>query len=262
MVSNNLIKVDNYHKVFKETVAVSGLSFEVPPGAVLGMVGPNGAGKTTTLRAIAGIIQPTRGSLSIAGYDVIGQPKQAKLKLAYIPDEPRLFEALTVWEHLQFAAAAYQVENFMPIAEQLLDQFELTERKTSAAQELSRGMRQKVAICCAYLHNPSAILFDEPHTGLDPHAIRTMKKTVQQRAEAGAAVIISSHLLSLIEDICSHLLILIKGQAAFFGTLDEVRAEYPELDDESSLEEIFFRATLGEAPQSANSAEPRDQINR
>jgi ABC-2 type transport system ATP-binding protein len=244
-----MIKVENYHKAYKETIAVSGLSFEVSPGSIMGMVGPNGAGKTTTLRAIAGIIPPTQGQISISGFDISEQPKQAKKNLAYIPDEPRLFDALTVWEHLRFSAAAYGVDHFESIGDELLDQFELTDRRDTPAQALSRGMRQKVAICCAYLHNPGAILFDEPHTGLDPHAIRTMKKTVEERAEAGAAVIVSSHMLSLIEDTCTHLLILLGGKAAFQGTFAELRSQYPDLGDGSTLEDIFFRATRSDSPQ-------------
>lgn len=245
-----MIKVEDYHKLYKETVAVSGLSFEVPPGAILGMVGPNGAGKTTTLRAIAGIIEPTRGQLSVCDYKA--DSIDAKRRLAYIPDEPRLFESLTVWEHLQFAAAAYQVDQFESKAEHLLGQFELLEKRDTIAQELSRGMRQKVAICSAYLFDPTAILFDEPHTGLDPHGIRTMKDTVLKRAEQGASVIVSSHLLSMIEDTCTHLLILIKGKAGFYGTMDEVRQAYPELGDGSSLEDIFFHATSDGESESAS----------
>jgi ABC-2 type transport system ATP-binding protein len=251
-----MIKVHNYHKAYRETIAVSGLSFEVPPGAVLGMVGPNGAGKTTTLRAIAGIIPPTDGQISIAGFDIVQQPKQAKGNLAYIPDEPRLFDALTVWEHLRFSAAAYEVDNFEPIGNELLDQFELTDKRNSPAQELSRGMRQKVAICCAYLHSPGCILFDEPHTGLDPHAIRTMKRTVKERAADGAAVIVSSHMLSLIEDTCTHLLILLNGTSAFLGTFDELRAQYPDLGDGSTLEDIFFRATQRDEASSPSYSTP------
>ncbi len=238
-----MIKVEQYQKNYGETIAVHELSFEVPSGCVLGMVGPNGAGKTTTLRALAGIIPPTRGKLSIAGFDVASNPKESKSQLAYIPDEPRLFEALTVWEHLQFTAAAYQVADWQPIATELLDQFELTEKKDALAQELSRGMRQKVAICCGYLHDPQAILFDEPHTGLDPLGIRTMKDTVVERSKQGASVIVSSHLLSLIEDLCSHLLILSKGRALFFGTMEQIHDKYPDIDSGTSLEAIFFHAT-------------------
>ena len=238
-----MIEVRDYHKIYDETVAVSGLSFEVPAGAIMGMVGPNGAGKTTTLRTICGIIPPTQGQLKIAGHDVVKEPKLAKGQLAYIPDEPKLFDALTVWEHIQFTGAMYQVTDFEPIGEALLDEFELVEKRDSLCSELSRGMRQKVAICCGYLHSPTAILFDEPHTGLDPHAIRKMTQSVKERAAAGASVIVSSHLLSLVEDRCSHLLILSKGQSLFCGTLDEERSRFPVIGDDSSLEEIFFHAT-------------------
>ncbi len=238
-----MIEVCDYHKIYDETVAVAGLTFTVPDGAVMGLVGPNGAGKTTTMRAIAGIIPPTQGQLRISGNDVAQNPQAAKSCLAYIPDEPKLFDSLTVWEHLQFIAATYCVDDFQESAEALLTQFELIDKRDALCSELSRGMRQKVAICCGYLHNPSAILFDEPHTGLDPFAIRTMTESVKQRAEQGAAVIVSSHLLSLVEDMCTHLLILSKGNALFCGTLDEAKEKYPALGDDTTLEEIFFQAT-------------------
>jgi ABC-2 type transport system ATP-binding protein len=241
-----LIRVEDYHKTYREIVAVDGLSFEVTPGAVMGLVGPNGAGKTTTLRALAGIIRPTRGRLSIAGHDVVNDPIAAKRELAYIPDDPKLFDALTVWEHLEFIASAYQVDDFKPKGEALIEQFELVEKRGELAQTLSRGMRQKVAICCGYLHDPKAILFDEPLTGLDPYAIRTLKASISQRAAKGAAVVVSSHLLSLVEDLCTHLLILDKGHCLFYGSLDEARAKYARLHDGAavaSLEDVFFRAT-------------------
>ncbi len=238
-----MILVQDYHKAYRETVAVDGLSFEVPAGAILGLLGPNGAGKTTTLRALAGIIRPTRGRLYIAGHDVVNDPVAAKRELAYIPDDPKLFDALTVWEHLQFIASAYRVADFEPKGEALLRQFELEEKRKTMAQELSRGMRQKVAICCAYLHDPRAILFDEPLTGLDPFAIRALKASIVERAAAGAAVIVSSHLLSLVEDLCTHLLILNRGRCLFSGTLDEARSRYAGLQGDASLEEVFFRAT-------------------
>ena len=179
------------------------------------------------MRALAGIIRPTRGTLSIAGHDVVTDPLAAKRELAYIPDDPKLFDALTVWEHLEFIASAYRVADFAPKGEALLQQFELVEKRHTMAQELSRGMRQKVAICCAYLHDPKAILFDEPLTGLDPYAIRTLKASIAQRAAAGAAILVSSHLLALVEDLCTHLLILNKGQSLFYGSLAEARSTTP-----------------------------------
>lgn len=238
-----MISVTDFSKNYDKTLAVQDLSFEVASGAILGMLGPNGAGKTTTLRAMTGVLQPTRGTLAIGGHDVVKDPVAAKQQLAFVPDDPRLFDALTVWEHLDFIAAAYRVPDFAAAAEALLEEFELSDKRDTAARELSRGMRQKVAICCAYLHRPSAILFDEPMTGLDPRGIRTLKNSIRRQAAAGAAVVISSHLLSLIEDLCTHMLILHQGRRLFCGTMEEARQRYPDLEGESSLEAIFFKAT-------------------
>ena len=240
-----MIDVFDFHKVYQQTVAVAGLTFHVGSGQIIGLLGPNGAGKTTTLRALAGIIPPTRGRLVVAGHDVVADPVAAKRQLAYVPDDPKLFDALTVWEHLKFIASAYQVSDFRGPAEQLLGEFELIEHRQKLGQELSRGMRQKVAICCAYLHAPRAILVDEPLSGLDPRGIRTMKQSLRDRAAAGAAVIISSHLLALVEDLCSHLLILDRGRQLFYGTMSAARAAFAGAAADSSLEDVFFRVTEG-----------------
>jgi ABC-2 type transport system ATP-binding protein len=241
--STGMISVTGFSKNYGDTLAVQDLSFAVAGGSILGMLGPNGAGKTTTLRAISGILRPTTGRLLIGGHDIVQSPVEAKQQLALVPDDPRLFDSLTVWEHLDFMAAAYRVGDFAPAAESLLSQFELTDQRHTAARELSRGMRQKVAICCAYLHRPAAILFDEPMTGLDPRGIRTLKTSIREQAAAGAAVVISSHLLSLVEDLCTDLLIMHHGQRLFFGSMAEARSQYPDLQGETSLEDIFFKAT-------------------
>jgi ABC-2 type transport system ATP-binding protein len=239
-----LIEVIDFHKTYHQTVAVAGLSFVVRPGEVLGLLGPNGAGKTTTMRAISGIIPPTAGRLVVAGHDVVTDDRAAKRQLAYVPDDPKLFDTLTVWEHLEFIAAAYRVPDFGPAATTLLEQFELIDKRDTLAQELSRGMRQKVAICCAYLHEPKAILFDEPHTGLDPRGIRTMRDSIIARSRAGAAVVVSSHLLTLVEDLCTHLLILNRGRSLFFGRVADARSAFVGMAGaDASLEEVFFRAT-------------------
>ena len=240
-----MIDVVDFHKVYQQTVAVAGLTFRVEPGQIIGLLGPNGAGKTTTLRALAGVIPPTRGRLVVGGHDVVTDPVPAKRLLAYVPDDPKLFDVLTVWEHLKFIASAYRVGDFRAEAERLLEQFELIEYRHKLGQELSRGMRQKVAICCAYLHAPRAILVDEPLTGLDPQGIRTMKRSLRDRAAAGAAVIISSHLLALVEDLCSHLLILDRGRQLFSGTVADARAAFAGAAADSSLEDVFFKALSG-----------------
>jgi ABC-2 type transport system ATP-binding protein len=249
-----MIQVAAFTKTYKSLTAVADLSFEVQPGQVLGLLGPNGAGKTTTMRAIAGIIPPTFGRLAVAGFDVVAQPVEAKKRLAYVPDDPRLFDALTVWEHLRFIAATYKIDAWQDHATQLLSLFEMTEKKDTVAQELSRGMRQKVAICCAYLHRPNAILFDEPLTGLDPRGIRTMKESVRQTAASGAAIVVSSHLLALVEDLCTDLLILHKGTRLFFGKVADARAAFAGSTGDATLEDVFLRATEGEPATTGTSA--------
>jgi ABC-2 type transport system ATP-binding protein len=209
----------------------------------VGLVGPNGAGKTTTLRALAGIIPPTRGRLLVAGVDIVQEPVAAKRQLAYIPDDPKLFDSLTIWEHLEFVATAYDVAAFAPLAERLLAEFQLEPKRDTLARELSRGMRQKVAICCGYLHDPRVILFDEPLTGLDPRAIRVLNESIRNRAAAGATILVSSHLLSLVEDLCNRLVILHRGQCLFSGSLEEARTRFPELGQAASLEEVFLHFT-------------------
>ena len=151
------IFVEDFHKTYGDTVAVAGLTFQVAPGEILGLVGPNGAGKTTTIRALAGILNPTQGRLAIAGHDLAVDPVAAKAALAYVPDDPKLFDRLTVWEHFRFMASAYKLRDWTGRAESLLTQFELNEKRDALAGELSRGMRQKVAICCGYLHQPKAV---------------------------------------------------------------------------------------------------------
>lgn len=241
-----MIQVENFHKSYGDTVAIHHLSFYVNSGEILGLVGPNGAGKTTTLRSIAGILPPTQGKIRVADYDIQEEPIAAKNHLAYVPDDPNLFDTLTVWEHMLFTAAIYRVSQFEEEAQLLLEQFDLLEKRDTIAQELSRGMRQKVAISCAYLHHPEALMMDEPLTGLDPRGIRTAKNSVTEFARSGAAVIISSHQLDLIEDLCTHLLILNRGQMLYFGTVEEASNRFADENGFPSLEEVFFRITEGD----------------
>ncbi len=238
-----MIRVTDFSKVYGRTVAVDGISFDVGAGQILGLLGPNGAGKTTTLRTLAGILLPTRGQLSVDGCDVVRQAICAKQRLAYVPDEPGLFEALTVWEHLQFTAAAYRIRDFAPQANELLQRFELDSQRDLVVHELSRGMRQKVAIVCAYLQNPRAMVFDEPLTGLDPRGIRTVKESIRQHASAGMTAIVSSHLLPLVEDLCTQLLVLHQGRVRFQGSIDQARALLAGSQRPASLEEVFFQIT-------------------
>ncbi len=255
-VVNVSIVVEDYHKSYGTFVAVRGLSFRVEPGEVLGLIGPNGAGKTTTLRALAGILRPTHGRLLIDGHDLAREPVAAKKATAYIPDEPKLFDQLTVWEHLRFVASAYGLHGWNDRAESLLEQFELVSKRHALAGELSRGMRQKVAICCGYLHRPRAVLLDEPLTGLDPRAIRTMKDSILEESRAGAAFIISSHLLTVVEGLCTSVLIMDRGRSLGIGKIADLRRQFLEDAREESLEDVFFRLIDTPAPTRALDGAP------
>ncbi|HYW06475.1 MAG TPA: ABC transporter ATP-binding protein [Longimicrobium sp.] len=244
-----MIEVRQLSKTYGDRVAVNGLTFDVVGGEIVGLVGPNGAGKTTTLRAIAGIHPPTAGAIRVAGHDLARDPVEAKRRLALVPDEPHLFGSLTVWEHLEFSARVYGVAGWEARASALLDELELGDRRNSMADELSRGMRQKVAVACGVLHDPAVLLFDEPLTGLDPRGIRTLYAAMRRRAEAGAAVVLSSHLLGQIEGLCTSFLILRRGELLFRGTTLELRDRFADGDEEMSLEDIFFRVTEGDAAE-------------
>ena len=234
-----MIEVEGLEKQYGDFPAVRGLSFSVQPGEVLGLVGPNGAGKTTTIRSIAGIIIPTRGTIRIGGHDLASQPVAAKSMLAFIPDEPHLFEYLTVEEHLRFVGRLYQVADVDARIPGLLEELDLAEKRAALPGELSRGMKQKLAIACGLLHSPKVIYFDEPLTGLDPIGIRRMKATIVRRAAAGAAVILSSHLLHLVEEICTRVLVMNAGQTVAIGTVADIVASRPALSGRR-LEDIFL----------------------
>lgn len=239
-----MIEVDGLQKLYGDFPAVQSLSFQVGAGEVLGLVGPNGAGKTTTIRSIAGIIIPTGGRIRIAGHDLAKDPVAAKSALAFIPDEPHLFEYLTVEEHLRFIARLYQMGDVGARIPGLLEELELADKRGALPGELSRGMKQKLAIACGLLHEPKALLLDEPLTGLDPVGIRRMKATIMRRAAGGSAVILSSHLLHLVEEICTRVLVMQRGRVVAFGTIAEIIAGRPELEAQS-LEDVFL-ALIGQ----------------
>jgi ABC-2 type transport system ATP-binding protein len=240
-----MIEVQGLAKRYGNFVAVRDLSFTVQPGEVLGLVGPNGAGKTSTLRCLTGIIPASAGTVQIAGHNIADDPVSAKRALAFFPDEPRLFDYLTVRQHLNFVARIYGVAHHEEIGDPLLEELEIADKADCLPGELSRGMKQKLAIACGLLHGPKVMFFDEPLTGLDPLGIRRMKDSILKRARDGAAVVLSSHLLHLLQEVCSHVLILKKGEKIAHGTLPEVAAQFAHGEANVSLEEIFIRATGG-----------------
>jgi ABC-2 type transport system ATP-binding protein len=240
-----MLEVQGLAKRYGTFTAVRDLSFVVRPGEVLGLVGPNGAGKTSTLRCLSGIIPMNGGSVRIAGHDLATAPVAAKRELAFFADEPRLFDYLTVRQHLAFVARIYGVNDHEAIGQPLLEELEIADKADQLPTELSRGMKQKLAIACGLLHAPKVMFFDEPLTGLDPLGIRRMKDSIIKRAQAGATIVLSSHLLHLLEEVCSHVLILKQGEKIALGSLSEVAAQFGGVDPAVSLEQVYIRATEG-----------------
>lgn len=236
------IEVVGLTKLYGDFAAVSDLSFTVAPGEVLGLVGPNGAGKTTTLRSLVGTVAPTSGTIRLAGFDLMADRIEAKRRAAFMPDVAHLFDYLTVEEHLRFTARLYGVGDPDARIEELLEEFQLADRRSDFPDELSRGMKQKVVLACGLVHDPEVLLFDEPLTSLDPASIRRTKDAILRRARAGAAVVLSSHLLSLVEELCTRVLVIQRGREVISGRIDEIRASRPELEGRD-LEDIFLALT-------------------
>ncbi|BDB02968.1 ABC transporter ATP-binding protein [Clostridium botulinum] len=222
----------NYNK-FK---AVNNVSFDVNEGEIAVLLGPNGAGKSTSIKAIAGLLK-FQGEINICGKD--NKSLGAKSKFAYVPEVPALYDLLTVYEHVEYMANAYKVKDYKDKAEHMLKRFDLWDKKDKLGSELSKGMQQKVSICAALITNPKVILFDEPMIGLDPKAIKELKKVFLELKEEGTAVIISTHIIDSISEIWDKALIMKEGNIVFARTKQEL------IDKNESLEEIFFEVTEG-----------------
>ena len=236
------IAVEHFTRTYGAFTAVDDLSLDVGSGEIVGLIGPNGAGKTTTLRSLAGILLLTSGRIAVDGHDLATDGIEAKRRLAFMPDKPHLFEYLTVEEHLRLVARLYTVPDFDRRARSLIEELELTGKERSLPGELSRGMRQKVVIACGLVRDASVLLFDEPLTGLDPLGIRKMRETIVARGRAGAAILVSSHLLHLVEEICTRVVIMDHGRKVADGTVAELAAR-AEATAGSNLEQIFLKVT-------------------
>jgi ABC-2 type transport system ATP-binding protein len=237
-----VIEVVEFAKNYGDFAAVRELSFTVRPGEIVGLVGANGAGKTTTLRAITGILRPTRGTIRVGGCNLQQEPVAAKQQFAYIPDTIHPYDLLTVTEHLHFIALAYRIKDAEAKYAGLLAELGLVDKAEQIASNLSRGMMQKLALACAFLREPRVIILDEPLTGLDPRGIRNIKESIRRRAADGTAFLLSSHLLHLVEALCDQVLILNRGRKMAFGSLEEIRA-LATLHADASLEDVFFAVT-------------------
>jgi ABC-2 type transport system ATP-binding protein len=237
------LSLEHFRRTYGAFVAVDDLSFTVASGEIVGLIGPNGAGKTTTLRSLAGILKPTSGVVRIDDFDIVKQPLEARRRLAFMPDEPHLFEYLTIREHLRMTGRLYGVTDVDARARLLLDELELTGKEGLLPSELSRGMRQKVVIACGLIRDATTLLFDEPLTGLDPIGIRRMRTTIVARAKAGAAILLSSHLLHLVEEVCSRVVIMDRGRKVADGAVSELASHEELAEAGSNLEQIFIRVT-------------------
>lgn len=231
-----MIIVKGLSKNYNKSKVVNNVSFEVNGGEIAVLLGPNGAGKSTTIKAISGLLK-FQGEISICGKD--NKSLEAKSKFAYVPEVPALYELLTVYEHIEYMANAYKIKDYKEKLENMLKRFELWDKKDKLGAELSKGMQQKVSICAALITNPKVILFDEPMVGLDPKAIKELKKVFVELKQEGAAVIISTHIIDSVSEIWDKALIMKEGNIVFARTKQEL------IDKNESLEQIFFEVTEG-----------------
>jgi ABC-type multidrug transport system, ATPase component len=238
-----LLKVEGLVKKYRKTEAVKGIGFELVEGQIIGLIGPNGAGKTTTMKCIMGLLNKTAGDINIMGLDYTDD--KARSMMAYIPESPDLYPMLTVWEHLKFIALAYDLTDWQNRAISILERFDLLDKKNELCKNLSKGMKQKVSISCALLHEPKMFLVDEPMIGLDPKAIRELKNTMVSLKEEGRTILLSTHLLDTAEGLCDGIIVMKKGEIIFNGTLEELK-DNMKADENSSLEELFLEVTEDE----------------
>ncbi|HHT51269.1 MAG TPA: ABC transporter ATP-binding protein [Eubacteriaceae bacterium] len=235
-----MLVVENLSKNYGKLKALSEVSFHIKSGEIVGLLGPNGAGKSTALKAITGLVRPNGGNITIGEYD--HKDIKAKVLFTYIAETPDLYDMLTVMEHMQFSAYAYSLNNWQDKANNLLELFELKDKANELGKNLSKGMKQKVSICSGLLHNPELLIFDEPFIGLDPKAIRELKNIFRKLKDNGKSILISSHLLDSIEDLCDRLLVLKNGKLIAKGTLDDLKSRL-ESERFTSLEDVFLEVT-------------------
>jgi ABC-2 type transport system ATP-binding protein len=229
-------------KQYKQFRAVDELDLTIQPGEIVGLLGPNGAGKTTALRCISGVLRPTGGRALINGFDVVTDQARAKAGLAFVPETPSLYELLTVEEHLKFVAMCFRtMATYEEKKEELLERYELREKRNDLVATLSKGMKQKLSVACALIHNANVLLFDEPLIGIDPAGAHQLKQELSRERDAQAAILISTHLLDTAEKLCDRVVILAKGRKLAEGTLGELQQASG--FEGRSLEDVFLKLT-------------------
>ena len=238
-----MIDLKNLTKKYSGFTAVNNLNLLIPKGEIFGFIGPNGAGKTTTINMVGGILSPTAGSVTICGVDMAINPEQAKRKIGFIPDRPYLYEKLTAMEFLKFTADLYNVaeDTFIDKSKKLLDKFFLADWSNDLIESYSHGMKQRLVMTAALLHEPEVIVVDEPMVGLDPVAIKMVKDLFKRLAGKGVTIFMSTHTLQVAEDICDRIGIIHKGSLIALGTTEELTRNLHAA--EANLEHIFIRLT-------------------
>jgi ABC-2 type transport system ATP-binding protein len=243
--SSPTIRANGLTKRFGKFAAVSDVSFEVGAGEVFGFLGPNGAGKTTTIRMLTGLVRPSSGSARVAGFDVAAEPREVKRRVGYLAETPYLYSKLSGREFLAFMGGLYEVSPTLARsrAERLLSLFELAEKADDLVESYSHGMRQKLALAGAMLHEPPVLFLDEPTSGLDPRSARLVKDLLVALVARGHTVFLSTHVLEIAEHLCHRVGIIDHGQVVATGTLDELRHQAHV--EAYTLEDIFLQLTGG-----------------
>lgn len=229
-----MLTVKNLRKKYNKEEAVKNISFNVDGGEIAILLGPNGAGKSTTIKCITGLLRYD-GEVKICGH--INKTLAAKKLFSYVPEVPSMFDLLTVYEHMEYIAAAYGIKDYKQKSEELLQRFDLTDKKDKLGKELSKGMMQKVSICCSLITNPKVVLFDEPLVGLDPKAIKELKKAFLELKANGCAVLISTHIIDSVDEFWDKALIMKNGEIVLSGTRQDL------IDRDETLEQLFFDVT-------------------
>ena len=242
-----MLAIRNLTKYYKTTLAVDDVSFSVGDGEIVGLLGPNGAGKTTVLRCVTGIVQPTEGEIEVDGLLLSSGEQEVKRRLAFVPEVPSPYDMLTVTEHIRFIAMAYDtLETFEEHSEDLLRRFDLYDRRHDLVLNLSKGMTQKLAIICAFIHNARVLLFDEPLIGIDPKGAHELKEMILESKSAGCSILISTHMLDTAERLSDRIIILCRGRKIAEGSLAELH-ERARMGKDASLEDVFLNLTEEEA---------------
>ncbi len=239
-----MISINNLSKKYGDFEAVCDLSLEIPTGEVFGFIGPNGAGKTTTIKVLSGLLPPTAGTVTVAGYDIVRQPIDAKSRTGFIPDTPFIFDRLTGSEFLRFVGRLYGMRDtaVREGAVKQLEFFELTDWGNHLVESYSHGMRKRLAMAAALLHSPKVLIVDEPMVGLDPKGARKVRKMFRELAEGGMTIFLTTHELRTAEAVCDRIGVIHHGKLKALGSVEEL-AELVRAPG-SHLEEVFLRLTL------------------